>query len=157
MIGHLVTYATTPLPIPLLIDPEGPAAPLLIESTHQGWEHLVRLVADARSGVNLFDAEGECLLGVFDGSVLLGLGGVNRDPHSGLQRTGRIRRLYIAEQARRTGAGRLLVDALIQASQGAFDTYVLRTHDINAAAFYEALGFARVHDVEGATHRLLNC
>lgn len=130
---------------------------LLTQSEAEDWRHLRRLVQDATEGRNTFDAPGEMLLGLHVDGVLRGVGGVNRDPYSGRPRTGRIRRVYVAPDARGRGFGRALVTELMTRTRDHFDTWVLRTHDTGAASFYEALGFAQTTTIEGATHERPRC
>jgi len=61
----------------------------------------------------------------------------------------------VLPSARRTGAGRALVRELIGRAGAWFDALVLRTDTVEAARFYEAIGFRPEREIEGATHRLI--
>ncbi|MBD0318936.1 MAG: GNAT family N-acetyltransferase [Gemmatimonadetes bacterium] len=114
---------------------------LLAESRREGFRFLDRLHADFESDANRFDAPGEALLGVYRGSALIAVGGLNRDPYVGDARTGRLRHLYVHPELRGKGIGRVLVDALMAEALSHFDVLRLRTDTAAAARFYEALGF----------------
>lgn len=128
--------------------------PLLDASIEEGFRFLARLREEDASGQNRFDQEGEVLLGIFRGADLVAVGGLNRDPYSGLPRAGRIRHVYVLPALRRGGLGRVLMEALIERARPCFDQLVLRTDTAAAAAFYEALGFSADPSIRGATHRL---
>jgi ribosomal protein S18 acetylase RimI-like enzyme len=53
---------------------------------------------------------------------------------------------------RRRGVGGRLVASVIEAARGRFDHLRLRTHNPEAAALYERLGFRRRDDVADCTH-----
>jgi len=128
---------------------------LVEASVAEGFRFLARLREEYASGANRFDSEGEVLLGVFRGEELVAVGGLNRDPYGGDPRTGRIRHVYVLPSARRTGVGRALIGELIGRAGAWFDELVLRTDTVEAARFYEALGFRPEREIEGATHRLI--
>lgn len=122
------------------------------------WEEdfafLNRLIADWGDGTNCFDKEGECLLAVRQGNLLIGIGGLNRDPYLDDEdtRVGRIRRFYVRPSHRRSGVGMALLEELVSRARGHFDILRLRTPSVGAAAeFYEACGFEPVEE-DGATH-----
>jgi GNAT superfamily N-acetyltransferase len=127
---------------------------LVEASVEEGFRFLVRLREEHTSGVNRFGGEGEVLLGVFRGGELVAVGGLNRNPYGGRPRAGRVRHVYVLPSARRTGVGRALVRELVGRAGGWFDELVLRTDTVEAARFYEAIGFRPEDEIEGATHRL---
>jgi GNAT superfamily N-acetyltransferase len=116
--------------------------------------HLGRLRDEWVSGANRFDRRGEGLYLGETGDRAVAVCGLNVDPYAGDPRVGRLRRLYVLESCRRHGVGRALVHHAIGEAGRAFREVRLRTHDEAADAFYRALGFARVLDVEGCTHAL---
>ncbi|WP_371872557.1 GNAT family N-acetyltransferase [Gilvimarinus sp. DA14] len=110
------------------------------ESHEEGYRFLERLVADFRSGANCFSSSGEALFGVFHGSGLIGVGGVNQCPYSSMSNA-RIRRMYIAKKYRRVGVGALLLETIEGYASGHFQRAVLFTDSRAAAKFYELCGY----------------
>lgn len=129
--------------------------PMVAESRQQGQLFVDRLVADYESGANRFDKAGEALYGVYNEGRLIAVGGLNRDPYLPDQAVGRLRHLYVLEDWRRQGVGRLLVDQIIAAARQHFRILTLRTVDDGAARFYEALGFVTDPSIQGASHHML--
>lgn len=127
---------------------------LVDASVREGFRFLARLREEFEDGRNRFAADGEVLLGMFRGLDLVAVGGLNRDPHSGRPRAGRVRHVYVLPSFRRAGVGRALMEALIARATPWFDELVLRTDTDAAARFYQALGFAPEAGIPGATHRL---
>jgi len=138
----------------LLPPPWPELAPLVGESEREGFRFLARLRQEFDDGTNRFDAPGEALLGCRRGAELEAVGGLNRDPWSPEPRAGRLRHLYVSPASRRSGVGRMLIDALVAAARPHFRVLLLRTDTPAAARFYEALGFAPVSSPH-ATHRLV--
>ena len=94
--------------------------PLVTESELQGWKLVRRLIDDYVSGINRFDADGECLfLATSDGAVV-GVCGLNVDPYSADPDIGRVRHLYVLPAHRRTGVGKQLVQAVISQAHSRF-------------------------------------
>ena len=123
-------------------------------ATAEGWAHLERLVADWHAGTNRFNRPGE---GLFEARAaegsLIGLCGLNRDPHAAAgESAGRVRRMYVLPAWRGRGVGSQLLAHVEQAAGATFTMLVLRTHDPAAAAFYAAHGFAPVQDNAHRTH-----
>jgi GNAT superfamily N-acetyltransferase len=145
---NLVIQAVTQLPLAEL-------ALLITESRREGWQNIRRLADDWASGTNRFDRPGEqLLLARIDGQVV-GVCGLNVDPYAGDVSIGRVRRLYVVEVHRRHGVGRALVHAVIAAATGQFATLRVRTHDADAAQFYERLGFEPSADSGHCTHQMV--
>ena len=109
---------------------------LLLESEAEGFRFVRRLRDDWISGANRFAGPGEAFFGCYLDGRLVAIGGVNRQSVS----TGRLRRVYVARKARRTGVGRALVAHVITHAIQYFDEVVLRTNTEAADAFYRALG-----------------
>jgi len=120
----------------------------------EGFRFMDRLVMDWRAGTNRFDGAGEVLLGAFDGGSLVGVGGLNRDPHAEEEGVGRLRHLYVARAVRRRGIASLLVGQLLRRAEGTFRIVRLRTETQEAACFYARQGFACTKS-ETASHRLI--
>jgi ribosomal protein S18 acetylase RimI-like enzyme len=140
---------------PLTTLSAGDVERLVEASVREGFRFLTRLREEYASGANRFDGEGEALLGVFRGGEMVAVGGLNRDPYGGDPRAGRVRHVYVLPSARRTGVGRTVMRELIGRAGAWFDVLVLRTDTVEAARFYEAIGFRPEREIEGATHRLI--
>jgi len=135
--------------------PEAELKPLLKESRTQGFEFVDRLAAEYANGTNLFDGPGEALFGViYDGS-LVAIGGLNRDPYARDDHTGRVRRVYVLDEWRSQGVGRLLVERIIAEARQHFRLLTLRTLSEQADGFYRALGFRTEPKRDGATHHMV--
>lgn len=117
----------------------------------EGFSHVTTLIEKWDSGANRFDRPGETYLGVWDNDRLVAISGLNRDPYRKDATSGRVRHVYVIPEARRSGAGTLLMDAIVAAARSKFAVLRLRTNTARGAAFYEALGFARCDD-DTATH-----
>lgn len=115
---------------------------------------LTRLVDEWRSGANRFAKPGEVLLAAWIADRVVGIGGLNIDPFAHRPEVGRIRRLYVIQEARRQGVGTSLVSAIESAaSASGMSTLQLRTVDQRSAAFYEALGYESIQGEATVTHR----
>ena len=126
---------------------------LAAEATADGHHMVARLIDEWATGKNRFDRPGERLyVATWDGRAC-GVCGLNIDPFAGDDAVGRVRRLYVSVPLRRRGIGSAMVRRLVQDATGRFRELRLRTNDPRAAAFYEALGFMPVADVERCTHR----
>ena len=112
------------------------------EAIDQGFSLVTRLRTDWESGTNRFAGEGEILFGSFHHERLVGIGGLNRDPYGDDPRMGRLRHLYVMNDARGVGVGSSLVEHILGYAQSHFD--VVRVWTDRAARFYERLGFVRV-------------
>jgi ribosomal protein S18 acetylase RimI-like enzyme len=128
--------------------------PLLEASVAEGFALVQRLVNDWASGSNRFDRPGEALLLARRGGAIVGVCGLNRDPYANDPHTGRLRHLYVAAAHRRQGIGCVLVEETVARAMKSFALLALRTDSPQAAAFYEALGFARTTELPSSTHRL---
>ena len=115
---------------------------IAVEAGEQGYRFIDRLIAEANSGQNVFNQNGECFQGAFIDGTLVACGGINRDPYTD-QEVGRLRHVYVLRRYRRTGIAKELVQHLLKHSNAAFSVVRLRTSDQNADKFYEALGFSR--------------
>jgi len=117
----------------------------------ENFPFMDRLIAHWEDRSNRFDQPGETYLGVWQSGELVAAGGLNRDPYSGGPQVGRVRHLYVHPAARRSGAGRTLMAAIIARSRDSFAVLRLRTTTERGAMFYESLGFAR-SDAADASH-----
>jgi GNAT superfamily N-acetyltransferase len=126
---------------------------LLISARAEAFHALDRLLADWDSGANRFAAPGELFLTARINGTLAGICGLNVDPYTRRSRTGRLRHLYVAPWARRSGVGRELVETVVDAAPQSFNVLELRTDRSEARAFYAVLGFEVVSGSEFVTHR----
>jgi GNAT superfamily N-acetyltransferase len=108
----------------------------------EGFPFVERLVSEWERGENRFAKPGEVFLGSYVDDVLVGFGGLNRDPYSGDPDEGRVRHVYFEPAVRGLGLGGVLVRELVQRAAPAFVRLRLATRQ--AAAFYEHLGFRPV-------------
>ena len=112
-----------------------------------------RLVEEWLDGRNRFSRPGEkAYLAKLDERVC-GVCGLNRDPFAGNESIGRVRRLYVSVKDRRKGVGSAVIERLMADARGVYTWIHLRTHDADAAAFYEAIGFEPVVGNAECTHR----
>ncbi|WP_410982849.1 GNAT family N-acetyltransferase [Bacillus cereus] len=79
---------------------------------------------------------GECLYGVFQGEVLIGIGGINQDPYTKAKAVGRLRRFYISKAYRRKGIGNLLLKKILSDAKKHFQIVVLYTDTEQGSQFY---------------------
>lgn len=128
--------------------------PLLEASLAEGYDFVQQLWEEYQSGVNRFDAGGAALLGVYDGDVMIAIGGVHPDPYLQQAEIGRIRHVYVLPQQRRAKVGRALMLGLIDHARAHFRVLTLRTLTAHGDAFYVTLGFSREPRFEQATHWL---
>lgn len=112
------------------------------------------LQQDWTNGAVRFDGPGEGLFGAYAGEALLGLCGLTRDPYLQGDRAGRVRRLYVRRVARRHGAGRALLRAVMADAAAAGWPRLRVRAPATAFAFYEGCGFLRVVGEPSATHAL---
>jgi GNAT superfamily N-acetyltransferase len=116
-------------------------ASLISASREEGFLFLVRLEHEYLSGKVRFDAAGETLLGVFDNSALVAVGGLTRDSDSEVQPAGRVRDVYVLPEYRLRGIGRMLVGEIERRARSCFNTLTLRTGNMAAASFYKRVGY----------------
>ncbi|WP_409293184.1 GNAT family N-acetyltransferase [Peribacillus sp. SCS-37] len=125
-----------------------------LESRKEGFHFIGRLIKEYEDGANCFSLPGECLFGVYRGKDLIGIGGINQDPHDTSKKIGRVRRFYISPLYRRTGAGSMLLGRLKREAEVHFETLLLHTDTERGALFYEANGFRKAKGQVKATHFL---
>jgi GNAT superfamily N-acetyltransferase len=128
-------------------------APLLAESTGEGFRFVERLSREWEEGRSRFDKPGELLLAAYDGETLVAIGDLTPDPYSEAPGLGRLRHVYVRADSRRPGIGRRLVHALENAAEQTYRALVLRTCTPTAARFYETLGYTLLPTGGTASHR----
>lgn len=128
---------------------------LRVQARREGFRFLDRLAAEFESGANTFTKKGEALFEARNDDVLVGIGGLNRDPYVasvvGLG-VGRIRRLYVEPRSRRLGVARLIMAAIEQSARASFASLRLRTDTEQGALFYSGLGYTAVANDDKASH-----
>jgi GNAT superfamily N-acetyltransferase len=127
---------------------------LVQASTNEGFGLVERLRDEWKSGANTFTLAGEALFEARQKGRLIGICGLNRDPYADDPSIGRVRRLYVAPEARRMGVGRRLVSAVLREACSHFAIVRARTTTPEGALFYQALGFHRTGSVPTATHEI---
>jgi GNAT superfamily N-acetyltransferase len=129
-------------------------AELAADAEADGWRMVSRLMAEWADGSNRFAARGErAYVAVADNGRPVAVGGLNIDPFANDPAVGRIRRLYVARTQRRRGVASALMKKLAADAADYFRILHLRTHNPQASAFYEAIGFTRVDGDANCTHR----
>lgn len=137
---------TDTLPADLHVD-------LIPASTREGFTPVQWLREQWEDGTNRFSEPGEAFYVVRIDGRLVGVCGLNLDPYDKKSAAGRLRRLYVLPDFRRKGIGRQLVLRVLEGARGHFDVVNLRTFDDDSSAFFEAIGFIQVEDIENVTHR----
>ena len=141
-------YSIRPVELPL----DGLDA-LAKEAAAEGRHLIERLENEWADGRNRFDGRGEVLLGVFCEGRLIGIGGLQRDPFTGLAGVGRLRRVYVLSDYRGRGEGTALVNALLERAKQSFCEVRLRTNNPDAVRLYEKAGFT-CFTADRTSHRL---
>ncbi|MDT3498603.1 GNAT family N-acetyltransferase [Bacillus toyonensis] len=127
---------------------------LVQDSKEEGFNFLIKLINEYENKINVFKKTGECLYGIFQGNMLIGIGGLNQDPFTGDNKIGRLRRFYIAKNYRGKGLGRLLLDRIISDAKKYFTIVVLNTDTEQGDKFYTSGGFVKGKQYVGASHYL---
>ena len=113
-------------------------------ATAEGYRHLDRLSQDWNSHAQRFAGAGEVLLAAYREGELVGVGGVTREPSDIAEPALRLRRLFVHASARRNGAGRTIVAALVHEGFDNAPLLTVNAGDAVASAFWEAQGFRPV-------------
>ncbi|WP_411345671.1 GNAT family N-acetyltransferase [Paenibacillus sp. WLX1005] len=145
---HYSIQPITELPNDLLLE-------LVPFSEQEGYRHIRRLYDDYVSGSNTFSLPGEILYGAYADQRLIGICGLNRDPHAGQDGVGRVRRMYVHPQFRRYGIGGALLAPIMEHARQHYRLLVLYTPDVAAGMFYESLGFQRTEDTTQWNYMML--
>jgi GNAT superfamily N-acetyltransferase len=122
------------------------------EADRAGLGFVRRLLEEWASGRNRFDRPGEAFFVARIKGELVGVCGLNVDPYAAAPSVGRVRHLYVLSASRQRGVGARLVDEVVAAARGAFDTLRLRTENSTAARLYERMGFRRGVGIADCTH-----
>ena len=132
--------------------PKDQLTPLLTEGEQNGWHFVGRLAAEWESEINRFDRVGEVLFVARAEGRIIGVCGLNIDPYLADASVARVRHLYVLQAYRCLGIGRQLVQSVVDAASGRFNTLRLRTANPVAARLYEKLGFRPVKGNSDCTH-----
>lgn len=108
----------------------------------EGFRALARLDAEWAATPGMF----VCLLAAFQADRLVAIGGLTEEPEPQGKAAMRMRRLYVDPAARRSGVGRVLVNALLQEALDSVSLVTINARGTLAPAFWEAMGFERVDD-----------
>ncbi|KLV14754.1 GNAT family acetyltransferase [Niallia circulans] len=126
---------------------------LVKQSKEDGFCFVERLLNEYQNGNNTFNHLGEGLFGVFnEEGLLVAIGGLNKDPFSGAQNIGRLRRFYVYKEYRRNGIGSLLVKRIIEEAKRHYKILVLYTDTEQADRFYSSIGFTRGNLYPNSSH-----
>nr|WP_242213412.1 GNAT family N-acetyltransferase [Bacillus cereus group sp. BfR-BA-01383] len=125
---------------------------LVQESKEEDFNFLAKLVNEYETGINTFNKTGECLYGIFQEEMLIGIGGLNKDPYTEDNKIGRLRRFYISKDYRRIGLGKLLLNRLLSHAEKYFQIVVLHTDTKQGDMFYTANGFVKGEICKGSSH-----
>lgn len=120
------------------------------EGVEEGFRFLTRLTAEWHSGVNRFNAPGECLMTAFRNQKLPGIGGLSVNFYAG-KNMARLRRIYVSASSRGHHVGRTLATTLVEHAALRFQNVCLFTDTADDDAFYLKCGLRRI-DHEHATH-----
>jgi N-acetylglutamate synthase-like GNAT family acetyltransferase len=134
-----------------LVSLPGDISRLLDAERLEGHRLVKRLADEWEDGTNRFDQPGEIALEARLAGDLVAVGGLNRDPYLDDPEVGRLRHVYVSPEARGSGVGRNLVEALVWHARLTFSRVRLRTVTTDGSRFYVALGFEEVDEPE-ATH-----
>jgi len=103
----------------------------------EGYRHLTRLAAEWAQTPGMFHA----LLAAYRDGELVGIGGITDEPEPAAEPAWRMRRLYVAPDARRQGVARALANALLQEALGVVRHVTVHAGDDAAGRFWQAMGF----------------
>jgi GNAT superfamily N-acetyltransferase len=124
-------------------------AELVDESVADGFNFMRRFADDFAD----WSRESEIWLTAWRENELAAFGGLTADPYVETARVGRLRHIYVRRKFRRLGVGGALVRALERAATNAYDVIRLRTDTVDAAQFYERLGYEVLLGDAHATHQ----
>ena len=128
---------------------------LVKESEVEGYRFLTRLVEDYKDGTNTFNEPGEALYCVRDNKdSIVAVGGVNQSPFAEDDKVARLQRFYVEADARRKGAGSLLLKEITDHSREHFKEITVRTESSKADSFYRHNGFDFDDTASETTHVL---
>ena len=134
-----------------------PVDSVLGASLAEGFHFVEQLRDEWASGANRFDRPGEAFFAAHDGTMLVGVCGLNVDPYLDDSSVGRLRNLYVLPAYRRQGVGKALLESALGEARKTFLTLRLRApaspQRAAADSFYLAMGFVPVQSAT-ATHEL---
>jgi GNAT superfamily N-acetyltransferase len=113
---------------------------LRAQADAEGHRHMSRLAAEWASGETRFEA----LLAAFVEGDLVGIGGMTREPAETAEPAIRMRRLYVAPTARRSGVAAALATALLQEALDSVKLVTVHAGNDGAARFWETQRFVPI-------------
>ena len=124
-----------------------------------GHRNLIALIEEFGDGSNTFNKSGEALYAAFVGPILVGIGGLNRDPYTPDDLAGRVRRVFVAPHYRRTGVATALMKQIEDAARGTFPKLQLFTSSAEASRFYRSIGYRPIEGRPKVSHEktLVEC
>ncbi|MNI08522.1 acetyltransferase [compost metagenome] len=125
---------------------------LVMESSKEGFQHMKRLVDEYESGTNRFNKRGEALFIACEHERIIGIGGLNQTTKDGI---GRVRRLYISQNNRKRGIGRMIMNRIIEEAKQHYQMIELKTDHPAADTFYRSLGFSVRDNDTNVSHYLI--
>jgi GNAT superfamily N-acetyltransferase len=123
------------------------------QSITEGFNMLRRLEENWRSGYNRFDRPGEKLIGAYADGLIVGACGLNIDPYTQKDGTGRLRHLYVGPGWRNRRVGSGLLSEILKDAGRWFD-FINTNAPSSAFAFYEQAGFMTLSGMDKVTHQL---
>ena len=120
----------------------------------EGHRHMGRLADDWASGAQRFDREGEALLAGYSDGALVAVGGITWEPALAPGAALRMRRLYVAPEARRQGVAMAIANALLQEALAHTRQVTVHAGNPGADRFWDAQGYRRVEG-RAWSHELL--
>ena len=126
---------------------------LIFQAQQEDFRFLTRLKSEFETGLNQFDQQGEALFAVYKNDQLIGIAGLNQQPHDlenslsinklnfSSTQIARIRRFYVHPSFRQSGIARKLLTEIERFAQQYFKILTLYTDTTGAAAFYQACAY----------------
>jgi len=127
-----------------------------IESEQEGYRFVNRLISDWLNDTNRFNLKGEGFYGVWAKEELIAIGGINQDPYSQTNSSGRLRRFYVRPFWRRKKVGQKLLGHILTNHTSFFDEITLFTDTEAASHFYESFGFEKVSGRYKISHKYVS-
>lgn len=118
---------------------------LILSSEQEGFKFISRLKNDWLNKTNRFDKANENLYEISLNNVIIGIGGINKNPYNENGNVGRLRHFYLLPNYRRKGIGRKFIQFILKESRMKYDKISLRTDTEVASKFYESLGFKKIN------------
>lgn len=123
------------------------------EALLEGHNFLSKMKREWLEGKNRFALDQEALFAAYSNDgILIGIGGLNRDPYIEDPTIGRVRHVFVASNFRRSGVGEALLNKIVEHARKHFEVIRLKTRNPAAVLFYERLGFVTDAKVANEIH-----